>query len=111
VVGPRMYCDVARLQERVIVGVHGDVDLATAPELERAIAGCLDARLGGIVVDLAYCTFMDSRGVGALFRLRQRAAALAVEFRLTSIPRPIELVLAASGRAADFGLALRPSTR
>jgi anti-sigma B factor antagonist len=104
---PRMHCDIARWEKRVIVGVHGDVDLATAPELEHAIAECLAPGLSGIVIDLAYCTFMDSQGVAAQLRLRNRAASLDVDFRLTSIPRPISLVFAASGLAAELGVDVR----
>lgn len=48
----------------VVMHVHGDLDLATAPELERELAErTADARL---VIDLTPCSFLDSSGVRVL---------------------------------------------
>ena len=56
----------------IIVRVEGDLDMATCPELEEALAGADVSKR--IVIDLTACTFLDSSAVGALV-----AAARAAE--------------------------------
>ena len=57
----------------VVVHVVGELDLATVPRLEEALAAApTDAR---IVIDLGPCTFLDSSGV----RVLAAAAGLAEE--------------------------------
>jgi len=102
VVGMQWQCDVARFDERVIVGVRGAVDLATAPDFERELLAELRPGLRGLVIDLAYCTVLDPAGISALERLRDHAQELCIEIRLTSIPRTIETQLRSSALAAGF---------
>jgi anti-sigma B factor antagonist len=47
-----------------VVRVEGDLDLATCPELERAIESADLA--GRVVVDLSGCTFLDSSALRVL---------------------------------------------
>lgn len=48
----------------VVVRVSGDLDLATAPTLEKVFAGRPQG--SRVVIDLAECTFLDSSGVRVL---------------------------------------------
>ena len=98
-------CDVAHFDERAIVGVRGDVDLATAPALRRQVFATLALPIRGVVIDLAYCTFIDSSGVAVLVEARNRAVERSIEFRLTSVPRQVRAVLQLSGLTEEFGLA------
>jgi stage II sporulation protein AA (anti-sigma F factor antagonist) len=51
--------------------VRGELDPATAPELERKLVDVIvEQRPDQVVVDLADLTFMDSSGIKALVRLR-----------------------------------------
>ena len=59
-------CDRAIFDESVIIGVRGDVDLKTAPDFEGEMFAVLALPLHTVVIDLGYCTFMDSSGVGAI---------------------------------------------
>ena len=45
--------------------VAGELDLATAPSLERALSGALEAA-DDVVLDLASLTFIDSSGLSAI---------------------------------------------
>ena len=45
---------------RVVVGVAGEIDVATAPELERALADAGAEKR--VVLDLSECQFIDSSG-------------------------------------------------
>jgi anti-sigma B factor antagonist len=68
------------------VSVAGEVDLATAGELSRAVRSGLAT--GGVVIDLREVTFMDSSGVGALNTALREAAEQGRELRLAGGMRP-----------------------
>ena len=52
------------------VAVRGDVDLATAPALEDALADAIRESAGALVVDLSEVGFLDSSGLQVLMRAR-----------------------------------------
>ena len=55
-----------------VVSVSGEVDLATAPALERTLRDAADNQTGEVIVDLTCCSFLDSRGLTALLATRER---------------------------------------
>ena len=55
-----------------VVSVRGDVDLATAPEFERALGAVPVDGVESVIVDLSDCSFMDSTGLHLLTRTQQR---------------------------------------
>jgi len=55
---------------RAIVAVRGEIDIATSPALDDAVAGISS---GDIVIDLAGVTFMGSSGLASLLRAARRA--------------------------------------
>jgi anti-sigma B factor antagonist len=57
--------------DHAIIAVSGEVDLETAPELERRLAEVVE-RGTPVIVDLTDCQYMDSSG----FRALHRTAAL-----------------------------------
>jgi anti-anti-sigma factor len=48
------------------VTVSGDVDMASAPEMQRVLRRALDDGRPGLVVDMAACGFIDCIGLGVL---------------------------------------------
>lgn len=76
-----------------VVSVTGEVDLATAPALERTLLEAAEDRTGGVIVDLSDCSFFDSRGLTAL---------LATRARLARANRELALVLANPSVAKIF---------
>jgi anti-sigma B factor antagonist len=70
----------------VVVSVQGDVDLATAPELEAALARALEGPAARLVVDLRGVEFLDSSGLSLL--VRQDRAARGMARRLIVIKGP-----------------------
>ena len=52
------------------VAVHGEVDVAAVPALERALEAAIETTSGGFVVDLSGVEFMDSSGLLALLNAR-----------------------------------------
>ena len=57
----------------VVVAVDGEIDVATAPELERALAGVSAEKR--VVLDLSECGFIDSSGLRTLLGARSAAAS------------------------------------
>jgi anti-sigma B factor antagonist len=55
-----------------LVSVSGEVDLATAPALERTLLDAAEGHTGEVIVDLTSCSFLDSRGLTALLATRER---------------------------------------
>lgn len=55
-----------------MVSVLGEVDLATVLALEQALLGVTEDWTGDVIVDLTGCSFLDSRGLGALNAARAR---------------------------------------
>lgn len=97
-------CDVAYFEERVLVGVHGDLDLATAGALEAQVVAALSLPIREVVVDLAYCPFMDSSGLHALLSIRRFAATKDIAFKLTAVPRQVRTVIDLGDLASELGL-------
>ncbi|MFG2056628.1 STAS domain-containing protein [Micromonospora sp. NPDC048930] len=74
---------------RVVLTPVGDLDMAGAPELDRALDAVLDRpALVEIVVDLAAVTFLDSTGVAALLRGAAEAVGRGAALRVTR-PQPL----------------------
>jgi anti-sigma B factor antagonist len=58
-----------------VVAVHGEIDLATAPHLSRAIDSVLTgSRVDALIVDLSGVTFLASVGMTVLVEISRRVA-------------------------------------
>jgi anti-sigma B factor antagonist len=66
-----------------VLEIHGELDLVTAPELERAVEAALAAAPAMLVVDLTPTTFLDSSGA------RQVARAARSAFRAGAAARVV----------------------
>ena len=55
-----------------VLSVQGEVDRATVLALEQTLLGVTEDRTGDVIVDLTGCSFLDSRGLGALNAARAR---------------------------------------
>nr|WP_052477839.1 STAS domain-containing protein [Kibdelosporangium sp. MJ126-NF4]CEL14366.1 Anti-sigma F factor antagonist (spoIIAA-2); Anti-sigma B factor antagonist RsbV [Kibdelosporangium sp. MJ126-NF4]CTQ88732.1 Anti-sigma F factor antagonist (spoIIAA-2); Anti-sigma B factor antagonist RsbV [Kibdelosporangium sp. MJ126-NF4] len=80
--------DVKALREvdgAQVLGFLGEVDLSTAPALEKAIVTAVGELSGGtLVVDLTGITFLASAGMSALIAGREQAVAKSIEFVVTA---------------------------
>jgi anti-sigma B factor antagonist len=81
----------------VVIAVHGQADLHTAPELRNAITAALDGGAAGLVVDLSEATFIDSMTLGVLLgavkRLRPSGGKVAIVCSDPHIRRIFEITL------------------
>jgi anti-anti-sigma factor len=71
--------------ERVVVAVRGELDLATAPELETVLLERLDAG-EDVVLDLRELEFMDSSGLRVLVTAHARATDGGPRFAIVRPP-------------------------
>jgi anti-sigma B factor antagonist len=55
--------------------VRGELDMNTAPELERALAEALVEEQASIMLDLSECEFIDSTGIALIVRAWQKLEA------------------------------------
>jgi anti-anti-sigma factor len=95
-------CSVERESDHgVIVTVRGDIDLATAHDLEACVRGALDGA-SSVVVDMAGVTFLDSSGLRSLVLLQEEAQSHGTSITLRSTQRNVRRVFDLTGLAATF---------
>jgi anti-anti-sigma factor len=88
----------------VLVRMPTEVDLATAPALRDELLGALNRDGVHLVVDALDVTFMDSSGVNALVRARERAAALDGSLHVVTGSPGVRRVLQITGLDERLGL-------
>ena len=86
----------------------GELDIATTPELEQALADAKADGVAEIVLDLRELSFMDSTGLRALAQANTRAETSGVSLAIIRGPRQIERVLEISGLRALLPLVDAP---
>src|SRR5882724_565399 len=78
------------------IAPHGDVDIATAPQLSAAF-DALDDRYPTVTVDLSDVDFMDSAGLTALFLFSRSAERAGVELTVTGVHGEVATVMEMTG--------------
>lgn len=88
------------------VFVLGELDVALAIELRRAIDAALAAPGDRIVLDLARVDYIDSTGLGALVGAATRAEEHAKKLVLRAPSRAARTLLARTGLTSSFDVVL-----
>jgi anti-anti-sigma factor len=88
------------------VAVRGELDVATAPELEAAIAA-LESGYEELVIDLSQCSFFASSGISVL--LDENARGGEAGFRLVVVKAPPEVQRIFDLTSLDAIIAFRDS--
>ena len=80
---------------RVEIAIHGELDLATAPQLEEEFerVGALDG-IELALVDLRNLAFLDSTGLEAIMKFEARSRAKGVDMVVVRGPRAVERLFA-----------------
>jgi anti-sigma B factor antagonist len=94
--GCRTYLSVS-VRERgqsVVVEVDGELDLASAPELERALRQAWLQERGLVVVDLTDLRFIDMAGLRSLLTAQQQAEQEGRQLLLANVPDAVRRVMA-----------------
>jgi anti-sigma B factor antagonist len=91
-----------QLQDAISGGEHvlrlcGELDIASASELEAAVVRACASSAHAITLDLRGLSFIDSSGLAAIMSAGERCKGLALEFRLIPGPAEIQRVFALVG--------------
>jgi anti-anti-sigma factor len=76
--------------------LRGELDMATADELETVIVSCVQS-VSGLTLDLSQLTFMDSTGVKLILLTQDMCRVRRIGFRLTPGPRQVQRVFEIAG--------------
>jgi anti-sigma B factor antagonist len=79
------------------LAVEGEIDLATVPELERAIDAVFNANSQPLAVDLRNTSFMDSTGLKALVMASRRFDEKDRRFAIAVSGGPVSRLIDLSG--------------
>ena len=104
---PGLVYEIVDGSDGVVVTLRGELDLATSPDLQRELLAVLDRGASALTLDLAELEFLDSSGLGALYRTRQTAAELGIPFRLIAVPQHVVRVLEVTAMIPLFDLEAR----
>ena len=88
--------------------VSGELDLATAPALERTVARTLDGQGGKFFLDVSALTFVDSTGARALLHVHNKFESVGRRLVILSPTRPVWRVLRIMG--LDQVMDVRPAS-
>ena len=86
-----------RAEGTIVIRLQGELDMATAPGLGRAMDTALDARPSTLALDLSDLTFLDSIGIRVLITACRRSGAQGSTFVLRSPQRPVLKALRLTG--------------
>jgi anti-anti-sigma factor len=68
----------AKLDDGVqVIGVRGELDLSTAPDLEPSLEQAVASGDASVLIDLSECEFIDSTGIALIVRAWQRLDSAA----------------------------------
>lgn len=88
-----------------VLGITGDLDYATAPELREALNGLSLAAGHLLVLDLAGLAFCDSSGISALLSARSLAVERGGRVSLVAVPANTARILGVLGLNQVFAIA------
>jgi anti-sigma B factor antagonist len=89
----------------------GELDLATAPRLDAAIAQACDGGATRVVLDLTNLRFLDSAGLRAILYARSNCIERGCGFLLTRPQPPVERLFALTGLTQTLAMDADPSAR
>ena len=79
------------------IGLEGELDIATAPALEKLLGEVEGDRWPTVVLDLRHLSFIDSSGIRTLLGANDRIGRLGGCMVLRHASRPVRRTLAAIG--------------
>jgi anti-sigma B factor antagonist len=90
-----------------VATVLGELDVASAPELRRALEGPLDAD-GEVELDLRACSFVDSIGIATLVMAARRLSEEGRTLTIRGARHRVRKIFDLAGLTAHRGVAFEP---
>jgi len=94
--------------QAVVIGVSGELDLASSPELERELERGASSETELLIIDLRNLEFMDSTGLSVLVRAHQKATRGGKRFAVVKGPQQVQRLLSLTGVAERLTVVDRP---
>jgi anti-sigma B factor antagonist len=85
--------EVRREQDRVVLGLHGELDLASAPLLQRELESAEIVATAMVVLDLQELRFIDSTGLRIILSAHERSRERGQEFAVTRGSQQVQRLL------------------
>ena len=82
---------------RAFVALHGELDVANAPQLQAVLEGHLDAGRRVLRLDTQDVTFLDSSALGAIVAVHRRCVELHATLILTGVSGIVERIVKLTG--------------
>ena len=92
----------------VVIGVSGELDLASSPALESELERGQASEAALVIVDLRKLEFMDSTGLSVIVRAHQRATENGRDFAVVKGPQQVQRLLSLTGVAERLTLVDSP---
>jgi anti-anti-sigma factor len=89
--------NVRQGEDRVVLGLYGELDLASAPFLAQEIESAASATSAPVVLDLEELQFIDSTGLRIILSAHERFKERGQEFALTRGSQQVQRLLAITG--------------
>jgi anti-sigma B factor antagonist len=102
---------IVQYDDEAVIAVDGELDIATAPMLQREVEPLWSRPMNVLTVDLERVDFMDSSGLRALNELRTAAEERDVTFALFGVQPRVRRVLDVTGMGRLFELRTAPARR
>jgi anti-sigma B factor antagonist len=83
--------------EGAVLALHGELDAAVAPRLEKQLAEIRGERKRRVLIELSDLTFVDSAGVSVLIKAKKEAEAAGCQFVLRRPTAQVHRVFALVG--------------
>jgi anti-sigma B factor antagonist len=90
-------CDVLPERDRVRIVLVGELDLATALQLDEEVRELLEAGFEHLVLDLTDLVFLTSSGLRVILRLHALSQESAFRFELKPGPPAVQRIFELSG--------------
>jgi anti-sigma B factor antagonist len=109
VASPIFDVQTSRDGDVAVISPSGELDIATAPQLEQAISEATGSGADALVLDLRGLTFMDSTGLRTLVQTHQRAESTGFGLSIWRGTSQIDRLLSVSGLEDVLPLADAPA--
>jgi anti-sigma B factor antagonist len=97
-----MKIDVQNYNDVAVLQMQGELDSDSVELLGNAIAGIIDARKTGIVLDMSDLEFIDSTGLGELLRTREMCSQNNCQLRLAGLNETLAKILEVTRLNKEF---------
>jgi anti-sigma B factor antagonist len=93
---------VSQENDRVVLALDGELDMASAPMLERAVEEAGTGESSTVVLDLHHLEFIDSTGLRIILSARRQCQERGQELAVTQGSQQVERLLSVTGMSAHL---------